>query len=497
MTNDKMWARAGESARSWAVTAGWGIGVAAGVLGLLGCGGAAPKGRFPTRDDLMSLSAAPPPQHVFDRGNVDAEAFELSAPLPEMADGGAVEAEGDWQKLLGRAIANKPMVVASRGMECAARQVAAFVLEREALPAQPVVRFIAARCGVPTGSFGMGYRGGEVPAGATEESIYAEWAGEVEKDLAGAIGAGARFVGIGVARKEKRAAVVFVTARREARIEAVPLVPVDGKVVLKGELVGAGAASIRALVTRGTFGFEECIRDIDVELPRFVVECPVAAEDATARVELAAFQEGRELGDSVIDLRVYPAGAPVNAYSKRAGEAAGATDAGALGAALLERINGIRKEAGMGALRVSEAENRTAVRLAPYYFAAVSGNADAVAADRIALGLLAGWEVEGEVRQGHFTSMWIGQRAPGALVEATIDSPFGRETLLDPEASVVAIGPVVDGETLGAVFSAYSTMGSVGRGELVSVVTARAGEAAGERSSAGGAGERCRSWMRC
>ncbi len=429
------------------------------ALSTVACAGAAQPGTFPTRDQLSKLTAAPPPANVFDKQAVDVDAFELVAPLPDAVDGSAVNPEGPWQKLLTSTVASKPgLVVASTAMECAARQVAAFVAEKNALPAPPIVRFVASRCGVPTATLGLAYRSVEADEKVTEESLVDRWSPDVKKDLEGVLGAGNRAAGIAFARSAKRAAVAVVTASRVVHLSKVPLVPASGKVILKGELLNP-AESIRAVVTRGRFGFESCVKDVDLVLPQFQIECDVSPDDPSARIEVAAFPAGRELGDTVIDMRVYPAGSAAQAYTRAGTEDKEAPlDPSTEGATLVARINAIRKEAGLAEVRLSVPQTHTAAKLAPYFFAAVSGKLEPTVADTVALGLLAGWEVEGAVREGHFTAMWLGHRAPTAFVQQTIDSPFGRETLLDPAASVIAVGSISDDTTLGAVFSTYSAI---------------------------------------
>lgn len=446
------------------------------ALGATACGGAAAKpGNFPTREDLQQLAGAPPPKRVFDQNSVDVDSWELIGPLPDAIDGALAEDTDPWSKLLAGAAAAKPgLVVTSRAMACTARQVAAFVAEKDANPAAPLLRFMAARCGVPSGSIGTSYLSGEVPESTSDADLYSKWEAQMKDGLASTIGPGNRLAGISYSRKGKRAAVAIVTAARLAHVETVPLAPTDGKVFLRGELLNP-AESIRAIVTRGRFGYELCIKDIEVVLPRFAIECPLSADDPTARVEVAAFPPGRELGDTALDVQVFPAGTLLQSYSRSAAGAAAPPGDAALGSALLDQINAVRKEAGLGAVRLSDAQSRTAAQLAPYYFAALSGGAEPTFADKVALGLLAGWDVDGMVREGHFTSQWSHHREPGALIEAAIASPFGRETLLDPAISLIAIGPVAPKESavLGAVFSTYALLDTSGKTDNTSAVLAR------------------------
>ncbi|MEO7329595.1 MAG: hypothetical protein ABI193_13530, partial [Minicystis sp.] len=79
-------------------------------------------------------------------------------------------------------------------------------------------------------------------------------------------------------------------------------------------------------------------------------------------------------------------------------------------------------------------------------------------ADKIALGMMAGWDVEGEVREGHFSSGAYPHLDPTRLLDDLAARPFGRETLFDPDASAEALGilPTAEG-ALGAVIGTYSS----------------------------------------
>jgi hypothetical protein len=371
--------------------------------------------------------------------------------------------------------ATKPgRVEVSRGMACLAREVAAFAAEKNAIPASPLMRFLGARCGVPTAAVGVQFFAGDVPESTSDADAYAAWAAKIEAALPPALATGQRLAGIGFVRKGKRAAAAIVFAPRTVRLDNVPLVPVDGKVILRGELLES-AASVRAMVTRGRFGFETCVKDVDLQPPRFAIECPVTPDDPAARIELAAFQEGRELGDIEVDLTVYPAGKPDKPYAHApAGEGALPSGDAALSAALLAGINAVRTEAGLAGVRASDTESRTATQLAPYYFGSMHGG-DSAVADKVALGMLAGWDVDGMVREGHFGAQWSYERDVAALVEAAIASPFGREALLDPQAAQIAIGPLVDKENpgFGAVFGTYAMIDGSGKTDSAAAVLAR------------------------
>ena len=68
--------------------------------------------------------------------------------------------------------------------------------------------------------------------------------------------------------------------------------------------------------------------------------------------------------------------------------------------AFVEELNVVRFQAGMQPMTLDPAQSETATRLAPQYFAALMGNQDERVADQVALGLLAGWDVEGATPRG-------------------------------------------------------------------------------------------------
>jgi len=73
----------------------------------------------------------------------------------------------------------------------------------------------------------------------------------------------------------------------------------------------------------------------------------------------------------------------------------------------------------------------------------------------------AGWQVPGLVGEGHFTSALTRNASdPAALLSASLAHPSGRETLLEPNIKVIAVGPVVakDEGILAGVFSTYSLL---------------------------------------
>ncbi len=102
-------------------------------------------------------------------------------------------------------------------------------------------------------------------------------------------------------------------------------------------------------------------------------------------------------------------------------------------------------------------QSSTAAAVAPYFFSESTGDNR----DKIALGLMAGWDVDGVVAEGTFEGAWTPQADTGALLSNMLESPSGRRDLLDPKASRIAAGLVTEGNTVGALVSTYALMPAV------------------------------------
>jgi hypothetical protein len=183
----------------------------------------------------------------------------------------------------------------------------------------------------------------------------------------------------------------------------------------------------------------------------------------SAVIDVSASLPNRVLMEPVVGLLAWPAGEPGNVFERQP------LDAKPSGASLAEQfismVNQVRAQIGVGPLSLEQRQSATITRLAPHFFAAVGGGAGEDVAETVALGIIAGWDVNGLVQSGAFTSGWLAssQEVP-SLVELFLAHPGGREVLLDPRVSRVAVGSFVEREhgALAAVVSTYALHGSEG-----------------------------------
>lgn len=432
-----------------------------------GCGGGAGGARastpsiFPSRDEVARIQATPLPEGAFGERVAVVDTWTLSSPVSDTIEDKPREPSAPWEKPLASAVKKRGgEVVASEAMSCIAREVAAIIVEKGAFPAMNVRRFITARCGAPSAQVFFNAWTRDVQGEVSEDKLFEETKADVAKLVEESLPKGPSAAGLWFGRvKDKLVAFTAVQPRR-VRLDPMPAVPEGGKVVLRGELFEP-TAFVRAVANRGRFGFSECKSDPTVALPAFSVTCEVSPDDPHAWIELAAFPPGRIVGHSVVQTMVFPAGKPSNEYRFRAAEDAPAVAPTALPAALVSSINEQRQKAGLSLLSLEGAQSRTAQNLAPYFFAAAAGQTEETLADKVVLGVRAGWDVLGTVRFGEIASVTAPASAsPAQIIDLALEQPSARAALFAPETSRLAIGPAYSKKDplVGVLFATYALL---------------------------------------
>jgi hypothetical protein len=415
-------------------------------------------GAFPTAAELARVTERALPADALSIDVLEVEEWTLAGPLADRIAAGGESAKTAWSEQLDKQLAGKAGgAIASAEMGCVARELGRFYLEKEAQPAEELRRFVVGRCGAAAVGVDAAFLSGNVPDDVTEAAIQEKWRGQVDDLIRKEIDTGNRALGIWFGRAKGRVVVAVAGGSRSVHVEAAALVPAeDGTVAFRGELL-VPAANVRALINVGPHGVAECAVDASVPLPRFAFRCTPSATDGTAAIELAAFPAGRVLGKTALDVLVSP-DRSLPATFRRAAPVAASGDGDA---ALVGVLNAIRAQGGMQPVHVSTAQSRTALEVAPYYFAALFGKLEETVADKVVLGLRAGWDVGGQVRHGQFTAAVTTRTDELArLVTSALARPFGREALLDPAVTEIALGLLREPrhQVMAAVFATYALL---------------------------------------
>ncbi|WP_437732630.1 hypothetical protein [Sorangium sp. So ce1335] len=420
---------------------------------------------FPSQAALRSIEAKPAalPAHALPQERELDGSWAPAGPVPELAGEEPWQAASAWDLAFSAAIgeAERPPRV-TRALSCAAREVGRFLLEHEAPPPLGLRRFMAAACGSAAGLTRVAYFAGEVPATATDEEVLARWESQFRARVAEGLRAGVGVAGFSFVRIADRAVAIAAFASPEAEIRPFSSVPdARGEVVIEGRLTRP-AHAVMAYVNRGRAGVAPCETDLAVPLPGFRVICRPDPRDRSAWIQLSYRPPRRVLATPFAHvLARRPGLAPV--YKEEADAASRPSSRPAESAAeftrlVLEQLNVARAEAGLRPVTLAARESATATRLAPRFFASAAEDTERPDADLIALGLLAGWEVEGTIRDGNFLATYAPRELDaGRWLAAALEMPTGRATLLAPDIEQVAIGPLVTREPdgLGAVVTSY------------------------------------------
>lgn len=442
--------------------------VSLGCLLSLSLGACATRGGsrspFPSRAEVDALTHGSGAVNPFAQAVVDADTWRFEEPAAETLDHAEYVEPSPWGELLAEyAVLDPQRLKTTRAMHCAARELSRFYLEHAAMPSVPLRRAMLDHCGSLTDAVVPQFLFGAAAEEHTEAMLHDAWQSQVRSMLQTPGPPGARDLGIAFARDGTKAVVVFVSGARKVQLEPRPrVVGADGVAVLRGRVL-VPADRILALINQGRFGYAICESDERVRLPDFAIRCALDTADRSARIELSARVEGRVLGDGLLGAEVLRDLSRSEYERQPYADSAIVEDPGELRSRLLALLNQVRGQAGAPPVALSDAESATSEKLAPVYFEALAEPARAPEADAITLGLLAGWDVGAPIRDAGFTAAAVGPtRDASEWLSAVLSSPGGRAALLDPDAQVVALGPVmVDSPAvIGAIFTSYTLIDS-------------------------------------
>jgi hypothetical protein len=398
--------------------------------------------RFPSESELSKL---PPPPAADQLGLVEAddvEAWTLTGPFPDRIEVVPHTPATSFETQLADAVAGRAgLAVASEAMHCAAREAGLFLLERKRPPPVALLDFMAARCGAVGGAFRQAWYHGDVPGSASDEEVVARWKPEVEKLISRSLSGGAVAAGVWFGRSGSRAAVSMLSAQRQVLVTPVSPVVVDDRLAISGEAL-TPVEEIFAHVNQGRLGYAECEFDRSVALPRFALSCPLAPGDSFAIAEVAMREPGRMLGISAMRvLARRPQEQALDWQRPVTDTAQPAAAPGGFAEQVSVALARVRASAELRPLGLSLPQSEQANELAPYVFAGSLGTGSPALADLAVLGLFAGWQVGGVVKDAMIASgMSSSSLDAGSWLATALERPSARAALLDPDARVLAVG---------------------------------------------------------
>ena len=422
--------------KSWATWAAFALA----FLTLAGCAGAGAQQQavidrgFPSKDQLADLVRAPlAPREVALKKGLAVDRWELAGPFPDKP--GSVPWNGEEalaRSVAQRAHARKSGLVLTESMQCYAREIGRFVGHHGQLPEDDLQAFAAGRCGVvpitPSFLYGM------PPEEPSDPAMTAFFDEVIAKAPAGSeLGV---WKGSGIGRHVHLAAF-GVPKVKLASIE--PVVDGGRTVRVRGTILDR-AGWLRAYTTAGSMGFHSCetARDAVSVLPEFDVTCHLSGDDAYAVFDMMAAAPEAVLGRQVLML-VLPTGEKIpSTFQSLPVEGVPAEGR------LFDKLNGLRVQLGRTPLREAPAQSQTAHTLIPHYFAAAD-KSDLARVDFMTLGMMAGWDVPGPLRESQFLSFrgTLDQKST-SFFSQLLFFPSNRAVLLDPDARQVALGTVRD-----------------------------------------------------
>ena len=434
-------------------------------LGCLAAGAPAPPSKpavvFPSRDELARIPSQEPRAEAFGVDDVAVETWSFESQAS--TDAAAYEDSSPWGDVVRDLVKAHPAsLTPSSPLKCAAQELARFHAKNGALPTESLRRFMAARCGAVSAGIAPIVLSVTAARVAPDAELAPKAREAFDRHLVGKYARGHYLLGVASAREGQRTSAVAVLARDEAKLEPGSLtVDASRRVTLRGEARGE-YEGIVAMVNRGQVGTAPCVADRQVSAPPFAVTCELAPGDSFAWVEVLGRRKGELLLHELAETLINEGDRSAIEYTAHhAGPATPVKGAADFSRALVEGLNRVRAGAKMAPLVLAPEQSAENARLAGTLVDAMIVD-EAGVSNRAAIGLLAGWDVKGLIRNGSFFLAAVGTSDATAWLDFALELPIGRSSLLDPSMRLVAVGPTIPagGKALGAAVTAYALFDS-------------------------------------
>ncbi len=417
-------------------------------------GSGKPVSHFPTRREFEARAgSATPPAATTLPPVVSVEQWNIETPAPEA--GAPYGQDTLWDRVLVEATAGKRSRPSS-ALRCAAQESARVCVNAGGYPDDQLRRYLVARCGGTQAMVDLGTLYALVPNQVPEARVETEFRAGV-RQLIEQVGATKDEIGLGYGRGNGQVCFAVYGSTRTASLDPVSPRFEGERIELSGTLPSDTAYAL-GLVTRGEFGVRRCEPDRSVVAPRFKVVCPIAQQDELAMVEIGGRRSRDMLWNVALRWLVRKSDAVGLLYQPRAAQGADSAD---FALTLQGTINDIRRRVGRRALLLEPTQSQTNRELAAYLEGAVrAGNWSLL--ELGSLTMLAGWDVRAMIRNAGIYWATLGHVSSARRwLDYTLESPFGRWVLLDPDMSRLAVGAARVGESgTVAVVTTYAVFDS-------------------------------------
>ncbi len=398
-----------------------------------------PIAQFPSRADVESVAASQPTSAPKGADNVaDVDHWDMHSPATAQPD---YPNETKWDDaLLSKAKDPSNKVSLSPALRCAAQEMARFFTVTGGMPDDGLREHLLLRCG--NTNVAVAFRSlaiqvpDSVPLARLEEGGRAQVQGLINTSMAAQ---GGEF-GLAAARGGGRYVVIGLSAVPRVKFQPFSPIVSGDSVTLDGEL-SSPAQYLVVLANQGKFGVKHCVVHPTRRLPVFRVTCPIAAEDAATRIEFTTRSDGSVLLQPAALLEVRRDDQAQLAYQATTyGNSRRVANAEEFRQAMLSDLNAARAAAGLKPFTLEQRQSQTVERLAPTLYRTMQSN-DEQQSSMISLGLLAGWDVGGMIRDGGiYCSASSASRDPSRWLSQALANPVGRWVLFEPSMSHIGVG---------------------------------------------------------
>jgi hypothetical protein len=403
-----------------------------------------PVVEFPSQATLAAIAARPAPASGVSQGEIRSRDWTVDGTQSAVSFADRWRPVSSWDNAFAAAVAKSGRDLRlTQAMSCVARELGRFHLEMGGSPAADLERFIVGACGSASIQVGVHGVAVEVVQKATDEMLLSRLGAQIHRDLLAGVPSTASEAGFWFGRSGKHALAVVTYSNLPADVLPFSLVPdAKGEITVEGESRQA-ASYFSGYANYGQIGVERCVLDPSIHTPRFLLVCPIDPGDETAWIDLLRAPPGRVVAEPFARVlaRRTP-GQPMNYHAASGTKPEPIAREGEFGPTVLGELNRVRQKAGLPLVRLADAESTSATQLAKHYFDAALASPSSDDVDTIALGLLAGWQVQGGmIRNGSFVSSVVpDSHDAGVWLGTALSLPMARETLLDPQVEQVAFG---------------------------------------------------------